>query len=88
MSQKAQFRVSRHDLKVSRDDVESRLNTIKEQPITKVWVEVGEKRFPVKQALAEVGKSKGLIKSSFTTQDAVRVFNGLGFKVGEKKKKG
>jgi hypothetical protein len=88
MPQKLKFRVSGHDLSISKKDVEHRLNTIKEQRITKVYVEVGKKEFPVKQAFAEIGKAKGLIKSSFTTQDAVRVFNGLGFKVGEKKKPG
>ena len=80
---KQQFRVSGHDLELSKEGVEYKLNALKAQPITKVYVKVGKKKFPVKQALAEVAKKKGLIKSGFTTQDAVRVFNGLGFEVGE-----
>jgi len=83
MVQKQQFRVSGHDLELTKEGVERKLATIKAQPITKVYVKVGRKAFPVKQALAEVAKQEGLIKSSFTTQDAVRVFNGLGFDVGE-----
>lgn len=85
MVQKQQFRVSGHELKLTKADVEHKLATIKEQPISKVYVEVKGKQFPVKQALAEIARHRGLIKASFTTQDAVRVFNGLGFKVGEKK---
>jgi hypothetical protein len=86
MVQKQQFRVSGHDLELSKQGVEHKLASLKAQPITKVYVNVKNRKFPVKQALAEVAKQKGLIKSSFTTQDAVRVFNGLGFEVGEKKK--
>lgn len=80
------FKVSGHELELSKEDVTGKLATIKAQRITKVFVRVGRREFPVKQALAEVGKEQGLIKSNFTTQDAVRVFNTLKFKVGEKDK--
>lgn len=82
---KQQFRVSGHDLELSKEGVEKKLASLKAQRVTKVYVKVGKRKFPVKQAFAEVAKPEGLIKSSFTTQDAVRVFNGLGFKVGEDK---
>ena len=83
MAQKQQFRVSRHDLELSKAEVQHKLNTLKAQPVAKVYLKHGRKEFPVKQVLAEVSGGK-LIKSSFTTQDAVRVLNALGFEVKEK----
>jgi hypothetical protein len=76
-------RVSGHDFELSTGGIEHKLATIKAEPITKVYVKVGKKKFPVKQALAEVAKKEGLIKSAFTTQDAVRVFLKHGFEIGE-----
>lgn len=58
--------------------------TIKAQPIDLVYVTVARKQFPVKQALAE---TTGLIKSQFTTQDAVRVLGKVGFQPKERRRK-
>ena len=83
MPQKEHFTVSGREFDLDRKSVEYKLATIKAEPIDLVYVRVGKKNFPVKQALAEVS---GLIKSQFTTQDAVRVLGRVGFTPKEKKK--
>jgi hypothetical protein len=78
------FTVAGRKFALDKETVKHKLATIKAQPIDLVYVRVGGKKFPVKQALAEVS---GLIKSQFTTQDAVRVLGGVGFVPKEEKKK-
>ncbi len=85
MSHKEHFTVAGRKFALDKERVEGRLKTIKPQPIDLVYVHVGQKDFPVKQALAE--SVPGLIKSQFTTQDAVRVMGKVGFDPKEKKKK-
>lgn len=77
MSQKEHFRVGGHDFDLSKEDVQGRLRTLKAQPVKKVYIKAWNKKFPVKQALAE--SVPGLIRSGFTTQDAVRVLGKIGF---------
>jgi 5-methylcytosine-specific restriction enzyme B len=91
MSQKQHYTVAGHNIALDKETVEYKLATIKAQPIDLVYVKVGGEKFPVKQVFAE---ATGLIKSQFTTQDAVRVLNGIGFdpkeqrdKTGKKTKK-
>lgn len=84
MAQKGRFKVAGREFTLDKEDVQSKLATIKPQPIDLVYVKVGKKSFPVKQALAE---ATGLIKSQFTTQDAVRVLGRIGFEPKEKKNK-
>ena len=84
MSHKQQFTVSGHKIVLDKDTVENKLATMKAQPINLVYVRVGGRKFPVKQAFAE---ATGLIKSQFTTQDAVRVLDRVGFTAKEDKGK-
>jgi 5-methylcytosine-specific restriction enzyme B len=83
LAQKEHFRVSGREFELDKGAVEHKLKTVKPQPVELVYVKVGKKDFPVKQVLAEVS---GLIKSQFTTQDAVRVLARVGFEPKEKKK--
>lgn len=87
MSQKEHFRVSGHDLNLSKEDVQHALKTIKAQPVRKVYVKIGKKEIPVKQAFEEITKVKGLVRPVFTTQDAARVLNRLGFEIRVKEDK-
>jgi hypothetical protein len=84
MSQKERFRVAGREFDLDKEMVEHKLLAMKAQPIDLVYVRVGKKDFPVKQALA---KATVMIKSQFTTQDAVRVLGKLGFNPREKKRK-
>ncbi|MFY9681965.1 MAG: hypothetical protein WA416_10665 [Candidatus Sulfotelmatobacter sp.] len=84
MSQKEHFTVAGHKVTLDKETVEHKLATIKAEPINEIYVRVGKKRFPVNQVFAEAA---GLIKSQFTTRDAVRVLEGVGFKAKRKKKK-
>lgn len=84
MSQKQHYTVAGHKIALDKETVEDKLATIKAQPVDLVYVYVGGRKFPVKQAFAE---ATGLIKSQFTTQDAVRVLNGIGFDPKEQKNK-
>lgn len=82
MSQKQHFRVGGYDFDLTKEDVQGILKTLKAQPVRKVYIKAWNKDFPVKQALAE--SVPGLIRSGFTTQDAVRVLRGVGFEPKEK----
>jgi hypothetical protein len=77
MAQKQHFRVGGQDFELSREDVQESLRTLKAQPVRKVYIQAWNKKFPVKQALAE--SVPGLIRSGFTTQDAVRVLRAVGY---------
>lgn len=62
-----------------------------EQNGSRYFIEIEGKYIPVKEALYEILKRKGikLTKLDFTTQDAVRIFRKLGFEIvvkGKKKK--
>jgi hypothetical protein len=82
MSHKQHFRVGGYDFDLSKEDVHGTLKTLKAQPVKKVYIKAWNKEFPVKQALAEA--VPGLIRSGFTTQDAVRVLRGVGYEPLEK----
>lgn len=56
------------------------LKTVTPEPIQKVFVEVGGKRFPIKQAFSV---ATGVPRSEFTSQEARRPFKRLGFPVNE-----
>ena len=77
---KQSFTVGGEEISLSREEVERKLKAVEPEEIRKVFVEVSGKRFPIKQALVV---SAGLMRSGFTTQDAIRVFRKLGFKLGE-----
>jgi hypothetical protein len=64
--------------------VEDKLATIKPEPIDLVYVKIKKKEFPPKQVLAE---ATGLLRSLFSTKDAVRLLEDAGFEPKEKKKK-
>lgn len=77
---KLTFTIGGQQFSLSREDVERKLKNEEPEELRKVFVLVSGKRFPVKQALVV---SAGLMRSGFTTQDAIRVFRKLGFKLGE-----
>jgi hypothetical protein len=76
------FTIGGSEFDLSAEEVERKLKGVVPEEIQQVYVEVAGKRYPVKQALAV---SAGLMRSGFTTQNAVRVLRKLGFKLGEVK---
>ena len=74
------FTIGGEEFSLSREDVERKLKSAEPEELRKVFVEVSGKKFPVKQALV---LAAGLMRSGFTTQDAIRVFRKLGFRLGE-----
>lgn len=69
-------------------DVETAAHGCGPEPIRKHYVEVGRKRFPLKQMLDEVLKVKGykgneFSRLDFTTIDARSILKRLGFRCGE-----
>ena len=75
------FTLGGADIALSRAQIENRLADVEPEPLKQVFVVVGARKFPVKQALA-VGA--GIVRSGFTTQDALRILRKLGFEVGER----
>lgn len=65
---------------VSREQVEGRLAGEQPEPLRKYGVEIGGRRFPVKQAVA-VGLN--VPRASFQTQEAFRALRRLGFEPTE-----
>ncbi|HYN14835.1 MAG TPA: hypothetical protein VES66_03480, partial [Terriglobales bacterium] len=74
------FTIGGAEYNLTREQVEARLVSAEPEPLRQVFVLVNERRFPVKQALA-VGA--GIVRSGFTTQDAIRILRKMGFTVGE-----
>jgi len=85
------FKLRGRNFELSKDEVIQILkNKSFEQYGSNYVIEIEGKHFPVKEALYEILKSKGigLTKLDFTTQDAVRIFRKLGFEVLTKGRKG
>jgi hypothetical protein len=74
------FTIGGETFSLDAKQVEHKLKNVKPEPIQKLFVVVGERRFPVKQALAV---STGLMRVGFTTLHAFRMFRKLGFELGE-----
>lgn len=60
------------------EQVVSVMRGVPAEPINRYVVEVGDRVYPPKQVLA---RSTGLPPIAFTTQDAYRILNRLGFSV-------
>ncbi len=71
-------------IEACRDEVERVLAGVEPEPVQIHWVEVGGRKFPPKQALAEVARAKGvpLHRLDFQTMSAVAFFKKLGFPHG------
>jgi hypothetical protein len=80
MSEKYTFTIGGETFSLTNEQVERKLKSVEPEDIRQVYVEVNGTKYPVKQALGEV---IGLMRSGFTTQDAVRVFRRLSFPLGE-----
>ncbi len=79
MTEKAKFTVGGVEFFLSKSDVEQKLQAVEPENIREVSVLVNEKRYPVKQALAE---ATGLLRGNFTSHDAMRVFRKLSLPIG------
>lgn len=74
------MRVGGRDFNQDRDDVERAMRGEEPEEIRKYLVEVGGKAYPPKQVLA---RATGWERQSFTTMEAQRVLNKLGFRCRE-----
>ncbi len=75
MSEELTFVVGGKRFSISRDDIERKLKGVQPEQIRQYYVTVNGKDYPVKQALELAG---GLLRSGFTTQDAIRVLRKFG----------
>jgi hypothetical protein len=75
MGEQFNFTVGGTIFSMSREEIERKLKGVKPEQIRQYYVTVGGRDYPVKQAL-EV--SAGLLRSGFTTQDAIRVLRKFG----------
>lgn len=75
------FTIGGIELDLAREQIEERLSRVEPEELKQVFVVVGGRRFPVKQALA---LGAGIVRSGFTTQDALRILRKLRFEVGER----
>lgn len=74
------FTVGGQRFSVSREDIEQRLKGIPPEPIRQYFVTVNGTNYPVKQA---VELTVGLLRSGFTSQDAIRVLRKFGLPLGK-----
>jgi hypothetical protein len=75
MGEQFNFTVGGQGFSISREEIERKLKGVRPEQIRQYYVTVNRKDYPVKQAL-EV--SAGLLRSGFTTQDAIRVLRKFG----------
>ena len=76
MGEQFSFTVGGRGFSISRDEIERKLKGVQPEPIRQYYVTVNGKDYPVKQALE---LAAGLLRSGFTTQDAIRVLRKFGF---------
>jgi hypothetical protein len=81
MAIKHHFRVSGYEFSLSKKDIEHKLATIKSEGVRKLFVVVGHKKFPVKQAFEAVCPE--LIRSEVQSAQALHVFKKCGFSYGK-----
>ena len=79
MGEQIKFTVGGAEFLLSKEDVELKLKAVEPENVREVYIEVNGTRFPIKQALA---CATGLLRGTFTTHDAMRVFRKLAFSVG------
>jgi hypothetical protein len=75
MGEPYDFTVGGQSFSINRDEIERKLRGVQPEPIHQYYVTVNGNDYPVKQAL-EV--AVGLLRSGFTTQDAIRVLRKFG----------
>lgn len=75
MGEQFSFTVGGQGFSISRDEIERKLKGVRPEPIRQYYVTVNGRDYPVKQA---VEVSVGLLRSGFTTQDAIRVLRKFG----------
>ena len=63
---------------LSKEIIETALKNVQPREIRKYWVEVGEHRYPIKQAIAA---ATGFPEEQFVTSAAIRALTILGFEV-------
>jgi hypothetical protein len=76
MDGEQEFVVGRSRVRVSRAVFEERLIGVEPERVRKYSVDIGGRRFPVKQA---VGVGLGVIRAGFQTQEAISVLRRLGY---------
>lgn len=76
MGRRETFTVGGKAFSISREEVERKLRGIQPEPIRQYYAVINEVDYPVKQA-TEI--AAGLLRSGFSTQDAIRVLRKLGF---------
>jgi hypothetical protein len=76
VSEQLTFTVGGKVFSITREDVERKLKDVQPEPIRQYYVTVNGKDYPVKQA---VELAAGLLRSGFTTQDAIRILRKFGF---------
>lgn len=72
------FVIHGHSYNVDADTIEEALKGCESWPVTKYFVEVDGHRYPIKQVIATVC---GIPPISFTSMDAYRILEKLGYKV-------
>jgi hypothetical protein len=75
MGEQFSFTVGGQGFSISRDEIERKLKGVRPESIRQYYVTVNGRDYPVKQA---VEVSVGLLRSGFTTQDAIRVLRKFG----------
>jgi hypothetical protein len=70
MGEQFSFTVGGKRFSITREEIERKLKGVQPEEIREYYVTVNGKNYPVKQAVEEAA---GLLRSGFTTQDAIRV---------------
>jgi hypothetical protein len=70
------FTVGGMRVSTSREEIERKLKGVQPERIHQCYVTINGKDYPVKQPLEVMA---GLLRSGFTTQDAIRVLRKVGF---------
>ncbi len=81
MAKSKSFTVGGRSFELSYEDVVKSLRGVQPETVQKYYVEVGNTKYPIKQAFAV---PTGISLAGFTSQYAYRILQSVGFEIKEK----
>jgi hypothetical protein len=80
---KMMFTLKGKSFNLEKEEVVKAMKNIEPERISKYYVEIHDKKYPIKQVIAQTLKVPII---SFTSMDAYNILNRLGFEIKEEKK--
>jgi len=77
------FKLKGKSFNLEKEEVVKAMKNVEPERISKYYVEIHGRKYPIKQVIAQMLK---VLRISFTSMDAYNILNRLGFEIYEEKK--